>query len=481
MAKLGDKIPVQAWLSYRCKDDLAKTRRDELKTVCGAEEIRLVYDESDAKEGTHLIRFMEDLTSARCVFIFLAPNYFESSYTLFELVCIHERDDLSQRFVLPMRLSDDMVTYVWTRAKQYWDSNEAIRNELQRLLKTYQIAEDASHEAIWQRIDAAWHGVVFPYLDELHKSLEAGVPEPLLVDRVKALELEVKKVVQEVADNLKNRTIREITHLLDDEYLPKALFLRELSRRGGSHGSRDIAISLVEGEVGDSIGLLTRVMEKHQIRAFAKQEEWISSLDDAKQLCGWLLINTVSPVWWFQHELRWKQTVKQGESMLLSLDNAAYAEVIVSRSVVQPAVYELDQSSQQVKTPYQIEDESLIFDAISEGAPEQQIFIELYKIVLKHDPPAGLSSDKMLENIYQRAHSHFKRDKNKPVYYLISYPLFSVLKDIPAFQKAEQKLAGYLQFICCEQNPKGYEYSPCQEDQHLLLDQVALLLSMQPE
>ena len=72
-------IPIQAWLSYRCKDTFAQTQRDELKAICKANNIRLVYDESDAQEGDDLIKFMEDLTSARCVFIFLAPDYFESS------------------------------------------------------------------------------------------------------------------------------------------------------------------------------------------------------------------------------------------------------------------------------------------------------------------------------------------------------------------------------------------------------------------
>lgn len=473
-------IPVQAWLSYRCRDAQAIVKRDELDAVCTEQGIRLVYDESDAPEGTDLIKFMEDLTSARCVFIFLAPDYFESSYTLFELVSIYERADLDQRFILPLRLTEDMVTYAWTTARDFWLNHEDKRNELARLLGAGNTSAD--HEQLWQRIDAAWHGLVFPYLDTLSQSLAAEQADDTLRSRVAELKSTLASEIQNTKHILQQRVVSEIEPLLKAGYLPSlALFQREL-RLGRENKEHDIAVCLADMEAGEAIACLTRLMERHRKTLVSdRRGEWEIAFDDARQVCGWLLIHTIDPVWWFQHELRWIRDMERGKSMALSLENSEFVEVIISRSIVQPAIYELDTRRQKVKMPYALENDALIFDTVSEGAQEEELFSELYKALFRLDPPVELSNEAVLERIYERSYSHFRRDRNKPVYFLVGFRQFSLLKQLPAFRKAEKKLAGYLQFLCCEQAPKGYEQSPCQENQRLLLDQVALLLSMEAE
>lgn len=471
------EVPVQAWLSYRCKSEVAIAQRDELKKLCDAQGIRLVYDQSDAGEGDDLIAFMNDLTAARCVFIFLSPDYFQSAYTLFELVSIHERADLERRFILPVRLTDDMVTYQWTAAKDGWIGNAAVRNELARLLQTGN--SDADHEQLWQRIDVAWHGVVFPYLDTLRQSLEAGKTESLLANRVADLKNNLDSVVAQTKKDLHSLVIREVQVLLDSNYLPSLPFFQRELRLGRENTSHDVAVKLVGMPASHSIAALTRLM-RHQRKA-AKGDDWEISFEDARQLCGWLLINTVSPVWWFQHELRWKQDIRKGKSSSLSLESSEFIEVIISRTIIQPAIYELDERRQKVKMPYALDDQALVFDAVSEGAQEEEILIELYRALFRLAPPTDLDNEKMLARIYERAHSFFMRDRQKTVYYLVDCQKLSLLQALPFFRKVEQKLAGYLHFICCQQAPKGYEQSPCEESQRLLLDQVALLLSMQTE
>ncbi|MEZ5535310.1 MAG: toll/interleukin-1 receptor domain-containing protein [Thiolinea sp.] len=477
---VSSDIPVQAWLSYRCKDDLARAKRDELEAVCTEQGIRLVYDESDAPEGTHLIEFMEDLSSARCVFIFLAPDYFESSYTLFELVSIYERSDLDKRFILPLRLTENMVTYAWTTARDFWLSHENKRNELARLLEARNT--QAEHEQLWKRINAAWHGLIFPYLDTLSQSLSSEQAEDRLTNRVVALKSTLASEIQHTRKILQQRVVSEIEPLLKAGYLPPlALFQREL-RLGRENKEYDIAVRLAGMEAGEAIACLTRLMGHHRKTLLSeRRSEWAIAFDDARQLCGWLLIHTIDPVWWFQHELRWKRNTEQGNSLALSLENSEFIEVIISRSIVQPAIYELDTRRQKVKMPYALENDALIFDTVSEGAQEEELFTELYKALFRLDPPVELSNEDVLERIYERSYSHFRRDRNKPVYFLVGLRQFLLLKQLPAFRKAEKKLAGYLQFLCCEQAPKGYQQSPCQENQRLLLDQVALLLSMEAE
>ncbi|OAI14089.1 MULTISPECIES: toll/interleukin-1 receptor domain-containing protein [Methylomonas] len=127
--------PIHAYLSYRCKLQRDIDARNKLKAICEMQGIKLVYDEDETKEGDSLIEFMDDLTSARFVFLFLSPEYFQSAYTLYELVNINEWAEIEQRFILPIRISPAMTTYQWTAAKTYFENNDAIRNEFKRLLK----------------------------------------------------------------------------------------------------------------------------------------------------------------------------------------------------------------------------------------------------------------------------------------------------------------------------------------------------------
>ena len=117
--QLEDDFPIHAYLSYRCKIKRDKDARDRLKVLCSKKNITLRYDESETEEGDSLIEFMEDLTSARCVFLFLSPEYFQSAYTLYELIKINEQADLDKRFILPLRLCNDMVDKYRTKAKNF--------------------------------------------------------------------------------------------------------------------------------------------------------------------------------------------------------------------------------------------------------------------------------------------------------------------------------------------------------------------------
>ena len=87
-SQLEENFPIHAYLSYRCKESRDIEARDRLKALCSEKNITLRYDENCTEDGDSLIEFMEDLTSARCVFLFLSPEYFQSAYTLFELIKI---------------------------------------------------------------------------------------------------------------------------------------------------------------------------------------------------------------------------------------------------------------------------------------------------------------------------------------------------------------------------------------------------------
>ena len=93
-----NNFPIHAYLPYRCKESRDIREREKLATLCTKQDISLRYDQNETEEGDSLTEFMQELTSARCIFLFLSPEYFQSAYTLFELVRISEWVDLDQRF-----------------------------------------------------------------------------------------------------------------------------------------------------------------------------------------------------------------------------------------------------------------------------------------------------------------------------------------------------------------------------------------------
>lgn len=465
-------VSIHAFVSYRHKHPSDIEVRDKLEQICTEQGITLLYDKKVTAEGDSLIAFMDDLTAARCVFLFLSPAYFESAYTLYELVSIHEQGDLEKSFILPVRVTADMATYQRTVAEKYWQGNEAIRNELARLLN-----HPGDDGVVWQRVAAAWDTLVFPFLDHLHTSLEEGDVETILKKRVEDMQQAVQAVIKETTRKLHNKVCVEIARILGNQYIPANKLKRALRLDGGATGD-DIARCLVEdNSVGEAIAVLTKVVGDHARTLAAKPEQWDECLYDAEQLCGWLLINSVEPGWWFLNELKLRRATRQGIHHAFSLDDRAYIEVIMSRSIEQEARYGLDDYG-KAKPFSENPDGKLLFDGFSESATDEQLLIPLYK---KLHPGARRVPSKVQElrdGIYARAHAYYRREQGKPVYYLVTQEHLELLESRKWFAEAQQELAGYLQFICCDLQAQPYEQPPCGEDQTLLLDQVALLLSL---
>ncbi len=344
--QLEDNFPIHAYLSYRCKIQRDKDARDRLKALCLEKNITLRYDESETKPGDSLIKFMEDLTSARCVFLFLSPEYFQSAYTLYELVKINEQADLDKRFILPLRLCDDMVDKYRTKAKNFWKSKKA---EAERV-KLADLLKENNHDVLWQRIDSAWEAVVKPYLDERHASLESAKGDEVLDELLRKTQATVKEVINESTKILHNTLRDRIKAILvqrninADDMFRKEL---ELFPSDDNININNIVTKLVtETAVGEAIAILTRVVENKKVLLANNSAEWTACFYDAIQLCGWLLLNSVDPAWWFCNEVKLKNTAKTSISGSFSLQDRNYIEIVISRSLFKNARYTLDKTNQ---------------------------------------------------------------------------------------------------------------------------------------
>ena len=460
-------IPIHAYLSYRCKESRDIEARVRLKALCSATNITLRYDENSTEDGDSLIEFMEDLTSARCVFLFLSPEYFKSAYTLFELIKINEQADLEKSFILPLRLSEAMVTYKWTTAKTYFEGNEAISNELARLLKVHNVNQDN----LWQRIDKAWGTIIFPHLDRLHVSLENANADVALDKLIGKTKTAITDAIDKSIKEFQYELIKKITSILNHNHINADDKFKEELELKPTNDVHDIATQLVKIEAGKAITILTRVLREK--KSLLESAQWKNCFIDVEKLCGWLLLNSVDHIWWFHNEIKLKKTAKTSISSSVDLKDKKYIEVVISRTLFKAARYALYDDGQP--KPAGKEYDVMCFDGCSAKAKKEELLDRLYKDLFGNSPS---SSTDVLKKVINRANAIYD-EIGKPVYYLVSSDYLAMWESMAEEDSEMKKLTGYLQFICCENSAKHNQGQASKEDQSLLLDKVALLLSLE--
>ena len=471
-SQLEENYPIHAYLSYRCKYARDRAARDRLKALCSEKNITLRYDESETEEGDSLIEFMEDLTSARCVFLFLSPEYFQSAYTLYELIKINEQADLDKRFIIPLRLSDAMVDKYRTQAKNFWISPqaEADRNKLADLLK-----ED-NHEVLWQRIDAAWETIVKPYLDELHLSLESSKDDELLLGLLVALQEKVKAIIDEAKQQMHNVVCRNVEQILKQQHIPIAQLAEKL-KLDSSAGSSETTKQLLDIKmVGEALDVLYDLSIQQEERCLARAEEWRNYLYDIEQIGGWLLLKSVNPVWWFHNQQSLEKTRNHSITDEFTLQHPAYIEVIIARSLLQRAEHSLDEFG-SIKAASEKHQEIMLFEAISTEASDYQLLAPIFKDIRRVDQ-APQNITRLQDDIAITLRALKGSRDEKQIYYIVPQSYLELLKSRDWFPEFEKKLVGYLQFICCIQESQNQTLDPCQEEQSLLLEKLAKILRL---
>lgn len=231
-----------------------------------------------------------------------------------------------------------------------------------------------------------------------------------------------------------------------------------------------IVESLVTGEqdksasVLDALSVLTIILEKHPPQ----------HLEDVREISGWLLLNSIDPVWWFHNQQRMQQVTGA-----FNLKKPEYVEVIISRSLLRPAQYARypeKHGNHPKPCRYDGTDLSILpFDSSSEAIDYQllrPIYLDLWKI----DPPKDNAISSMLEDIMSKARSKLRISKGKMIYYLVENDYLKQLSSREWFAEKEEELADCLRFICCNPKEQSAEQEPCQEGQGDILAQLSDLL-----
>lgn len=481
----ANRIPITAYLSYRQDNPHNATALELLEKHCADQGIKLIYDKEAIRLGESIKKFMDELASAQCIFIFLTPNYFESSYTLYEFVTIAQWADLDQRFIFPICVTNDLTNYQTTASREYWDQTKKIRDELARLLNT------TDHENAWKQVETAWSKIVSPYLDKLNVSLDSVDREnqrKIVEKLVEAAKSEFMAAIQEETKKLQSKIKFEITSILKKNLIPLDQLAKEIMPVNAT--AEAIAEKLIT-QISDknAIAIITKaITEKRKSKAF-NQQQWEECHYHATQIGGWLLINSVDPFWWFNHQLKMKQLAAKSVTRTYTLTHQPYLEVIVSRSMTRDARFQLDKEgkAQPANNGFEIP----FFDGISADAIVTQLLYPIYQdlhqspnesltrlpseSIIKIEPPSELN--KLLKGIKSRANVRFSTFE-KPIYYLMSSITLELIEKQDWYSELlKDDLPNHLQFVSIKQSSVDNAGQP-HNNQELLIEQYAMLLSM---
>ncbi|MCH9698332.1 MAG: toll/interleukin-1 receptor domain-containing protein, partial [Gammaproteobacteria bacterium] len=295
-------IPIQIYLSYRCKHEDSIAAREILEQRCTEAGFKLVYDESSTRQGDSLIEFMDDLVSARFVFLFLTPDYFQSAWCMYELIHLHENahQDL-YHITLPFNLSAKMSLKVKQQVERFWNSDDNIAKD-ERAFLAEQIKLNGNDtqfkQDIWQRIETAWNELIQPFLETRQDWLQPGTRDTVLSEQISKLSGQLDEEISKFHHKFTNDLSIELKKHFKPDKLRKAL-QAELQVETADN----LAYKLLNApNVFTAITTIIRVVKNLQ-RDPSAHDDWGEWYVHGEDLCALLLLNSVDKTWWYQNQL----------------------------------------------------------------------------------------------------------------------------------------------------------------------------------
>lgn len=142
-------------------------------------------------------------------------------------------------------------------------------------------------------------------------------------------------------EKLHKKLIREISGILEEGNIPLTHLSKivKLDRTTEMVMASYLVKVLSAHKAIQALAILSRKIKERKKR---KGDQWQDYLFDVKQLCGWLLTNSIEPIWWLQNGQSVLQPSIDKLANTIPLEKSAYIEVIVSRSLLQQAQYTVD-------------------------------------------------------------------------------------------------------------------------------------------
>ncbi len=474
---------IRAYLSYR-RNEVDNSERDALTQAFKNNGIELLYDEAEAVEGDDFADFMNhDVIGARFFVACLSPEYFTTAYTLHEFIEVSKSDMALPRIsFVPVRMTESMVEKYITqiRASILDDDSVEMQAEIELLAKYQGIEwstdeEQAIRAQICSAVEAGWEDLVAPNLRIIHQSFEniESTVEALgqyyddVANRVvQQYEIELQQLEQEAQTKIRQNLI---VHIDSSPELKRQL-RHELgvSEQNDDKESGGIAKKLLEHDTAtEAVRVIVRALEELGQGGVAfDSEEGSSALAAAKRICGWLVLRSINPVWWVHNHHNMGTQLKS--RVELEENTRAYAEVIISRSVLESAQFTLD-SGHKISLERNLID-LLVFDPSPE-AIKQEVLKQAYKDAFRlNASPSEL--EPFEEDFILAVQENFMRTR-KPAYYLITGDAIDLIMHENWFQSVIKKLKGIFTFVIIDIQDNSCDQNHCGEDIARLLEVVA--------
>lgn len=489
----------RAFLSYRHNYDPEVTAKDRLETAINAQQkVELIFDKSVTEVGDCVIEFMRELIAARCIFLFISEDYFKSPYTLFELISISEHPEIESKIILPICVSSQMLrVFDFQQIKNYWDDHPEHYQTLDHLFRYQQMdLPKFDKEALWRRIDDAWLSHIFKYLNKLWDGEIAGDIPSLINQSVEELSHSATEKIKATSDYHRKIIKEQIIDLLNHQSVLVGRLARELGLPRNAVTAQVVdALVLDSAMSAQPIGCLTSAARDLKTMLIsANPMDWKDAFQDIQQICGLLLLNTIDPQWWFNHELELGLQMQQGViGEGYKLEDVAFVEVIISKELITQNSYSSlgfvlspDNPDKVVSHQNNVNDgyNNMLFDGVSGDAVAVTLLGKIHQDLLPStsipNDAEGIIADieKYTENIKNAAAAIKEASRQRPVYYIVSGSYLEQLKQQVWFPEFQEKLKGSLQFICCTEETIAGSGQATKESQKLLLSQVALLLKI---
>jgi len=505
---MNSKIPLQVFLSYRSHwQDKRAGLEKAIEQYNGQSDSRyhitLRVSESELQQGDSIIEFMDTLATARFVILMLGKEYFESPYCLHELLEITRNGKAEERlFPLPVKVDPSLEKITWetmlgalqgeyhiSDTKENGYCRDRLR-ELQAGVAANQLnglSPEEQDSEIQKKLEESYKRIVRPLIDTL--THEYGSSE--LVD---ALVREVDQVFAAERQALYDTLSAEIEVHLDEVQQEDRASLQDILNLPTESSSQQLAVALLDKKGQEGMAVIQDwVDERHEKIPLEKTKDWKNFFSHAEAICGWLLLQSVSPSWWVHNKISFVSGKNHKGHIDLDMQAPAYAEVVISRELIKKAEFGLDSGHNLVPAcfsgiweDYMGNDSHLqdgfILDANPKALQEALLLPILYELKLGPSDPQRMGTDpeKLLQELIR-----FAKVSRRPKYYIVTsrylQQLQQVTQDgISLLERINRELGDKLVFVTCgAKDPKGIGAEPaiCETDEEELLARLLLILA----
>lgn len=494
---MEQKVTLNVFLSYRAHyQEILKGLEksfDEYNAKSDAKyALVLKASESELIEGDSITAFMDEIGTARFVILLLTKDYFESPYCLHELLEINRNENAETRlFPLTIKYDDEISKLTTDTVVEHWQKDHVYcRPRLKELqqpalkkLKINTTNEQVQEADIESRLITAEEKLVKLLRDDVNTvSSVQQLVDKLINKADEAFSAEEK--------GLHAKLISEIT--LQINRIENQDDLDILQKHLGEYcdANNKIASCLVEKDSDDAMLIMQKWVDEVS-RTTDDNKQWKRFFRCVESMCGWLLLKSVNQTWWIHNKTRLDSAKKDESSLSAGIEQPAYTEVVISRSLLEAAQYALNEQHSAIPARFDKvwdgfspeEDSGLAFeeqfvmDATNPDARIETLLSPLVHDLLEKPRNLPREKSKLLEAVISNAEVRYEK-----TYYVVTPNYLKRLaeekiNDQSVLEQINEKLGDQLFFVTygetCSHTEKGMEV--CQDEKRLLTRMAYIL------